>query len=191
MKLCLLLSRRTWPIIWVTFRGINHRSQPPGKSEYFHPFCSLVSLLALSLSSSSMCLSITSESEIHSIMSNSLWPHGLQSPWNSPGQNTGVGSLSLLLGIFQGLNPGLLHCRQILYQLSHKGNPLHSITSTLHYVAHAPKITKNAKVRKRICVQESLFSEKTKSLSKTKEQKEPTYPLGTGKEKISLELSTS
>ena len=52
-------------------------------------------------------------------------PHGLYSPWNSPGQNTGVGSLSLLQGIFptQGLNPGLWHCRQILYQLSHKGSP--------------------------------------------------------------------
>ena len=46
------------------------------------------------------------------------------SPWNSPGQNTGVGSLSLLQGIFpaQGLNPGLLHCRWILYWLSHKGS---------------------------------------------------------------------
>ena len=41
-------------------------------------------------------------------MSDSLWPHGLYSPWNSPGQNTGVSSLSLLQGIFptQGLNPG-------------------------------------------------------------------------------------
>ena len=57
-------------------------------------------------------------------MSDSLQPHGLHSPWNSPGQNTGVGSLSLLQGIFptQGSNPGLLHCRQILYQLNHKGN---------------------------------------------------------------------
>ena len=47
------------------------------------------------------------------------------SPWNSPGQNTGVGSLSLLQVIFptQGLNTGLLHCRRILYQLSHKGSP--------------------------------------------------------------------
>ena len=47
------------------------------------------------------------------------------SPWNSPGQNTGVGSLSLLQGIFPtlGLNPGLLHCRWILYQLSHQGSP--------------------------------------------------------------------
>ena len=52
-------------------------------------------------------------------------PHGLYSPWDSPGQNTRVGSLSLLQGIFptQGLNPGLLHCRQILSQLSHKGSP--------------------------------------------------------------------
>ena len=65
-----------------------------------------------------------SESESHSVVSNSLWPHGLY-PWNSPGQYTGVGSLSLLQGLFpiQGLNPGLPHCRQVLYQLSHKGSP--------------------------------------------------------------------
>ena len=58
-------------------------------------------------------------------MSNSLQPHVLYSPWNSPSQNIGVDSCSLLQGIFptQGLNPGLLHCRQILYQLSHQGNP--------------------------------------------------------------------
>ena len=60
-------------------------------------------------------------------MSNSLWPHGLYSPWYSPGQNTGVGSLfllSLLQGIFptQESNTGLPHCRWILYQLSHKGS---------------------------------------------------------------------
>ena len=51
----------------------------------------------------------------------------IYSPWNSPGQNTGVGSLSLLQGIFptQGSNPGLPHCRQTLYQLSHKGSQHH------------------------------------------------------------------
>ena len=45
--------------------------------------------------------------------------------WNSLGQNTGVGSLSLLQGIFptQGLNPGLPHCMWLLYQTSHKGSP--------------------------------------------------------------------
>ena len=47
------------------------------------------------------------------------------SPWNSLGQNTGVSNLSLLQGTFptQGLNPGFPHCRQIFYQLSHKGSP--------------------------------------------------------------------
>ena len=60
-----------------------------------------------------------------SVMSDSLWPHGLDSPWNSPGQNTGVGSLSLLQGIFptQGSNLCPPHCRRILYQLSHQRSP--------------------------------------------------------------------
>ena len=64
-------------------------------------------------------------SESHSVMSDSLRPHGLYTPWNSPGQNTGVGSLSLLQGIFptQGSNPGLPRCSRNLYQLSHKGSP--------------------------------------------------------------------
>ena len=66
-----------------------------------------------------------SESESRFVVSSSLQPQGPYSPWNSPGQNIGVGSLSLLQGIFptQGSNPGLWHCRWILYQLSHKGSP--------------------------------------------------------------------
>ena len=66
---------------------------------------------------------VPGESESHSVVSDSLTPHGL-SQWNSPAQNTGVGSLSPLQGIFptQGSNPGLPHCGQILYQLSHKGS---------------------------------------------------------------------
>ena len=65
------------------------------------------------------------ECESHLVLSDFLRPHGLYSPRNSPGQNTRVGSLSLLQGIFptQELNPGLPHCRWILYQLSHKGTP--------------------------------------------------------------------
>ena len=52
-------------------------------------------------------------------------PKDLYNPWNSPGQNTAVGSLSLLQGIFstQESNPSLLHCRWILSQLNHKGSP--------------------------------------------------------------------
>ena len=66
------------------------------------------------------------ESESCSVMSSFLQPHEQYSPWNSSGQNTGVGSHFLLQGIFptQGLNPGLLHCRRILYQLSHQGSPI-------------------------------------------------------------------
>ena len=66
-----------------------------------------------------------SESQSRSVVSDSLRPHGLHSPWNSPSQNTGVGSLSLLQGIFpaKGSNPGLPHCRQILYHLNHTGRP--------------------------------------------------------------------
>ena len=71
------------------------------------------------------CLKFESESEIPLVVSDSLRPHELYSPWNSLGQNTGVGTLSLLQGIFttRGSNPGLPHCRRILYQLSHKGSP--------------------------------------------------------------------
>ena len=63
-------------------------------------------------------------SESCSVVSDSLQPHGLYSPRNSLGQNTGVGSLFLLQGIFptQGWNPGLPHFRWILYQLNYQGS---------------------------------------------------------------------
>ena len=74
-------------------------------------------------------------SESHSVVSDSLRPHGLYSPWNSLGQNAGVGSLSLLQGIFptQGSNPGLPHCRWILHQLSHKAGTNHSTGVSLNF----------------------------------------------------------
>ena len=98
---------------------------------FFPPFpCYIVwkavSRHRLHLRSRELCFSslkakVKSETDGHSVVSDSLCPRGLYSPWNSPGQNTGVGILSLLQGIFptQGLNPGLPHCRQILYQLSY------------------------------------------------------------------------
>ena len=57
----------------------------------------------------------------------------LYSPWNSPGQNTRVGSCSLLQGTFltQGSNPGFDHCKWVLYHLSHQGCP-----RILEWVAH-------------------------------------------------------
>ena len=65
-------------------------------------------------------------SESCSVVSDSLPPHGLYSPWDSPGQNTGVGCHVFLQGIFptQGSKPGLPHCRRIPYQLSPQGNPM-------------------------------------------------------------------
>ena len=63
-------------------------------------------------------------------------PISLLSPWNSPGKNTRVSSHSLLQGIFppQGLNPGLLHCRQILHALSHQGSPIIIFSTSLSYI---------------------------------------------------------
>ena len=60
-----------------------------------------------------MCLTVTPRT---------MWPTRI--PWTSPGKNAGVGGHSLLQGIFstQGLNLGVLHCRQILYHLSHQEN---------------------------------------------------------------------
>ena len=65
------------------------------------------------------------------VLSDSLRPHGLYNPpgssvhGDSPDKNTGVGCHPLLQGIFptQGLNPGVPHCRWILYHLSHQGSP--------------------------------------------------------------------
>ena len=66
-----------------------------------------------------------------SVVSDSLWHHGLQPtmllcPWDFPGNNTGVDCRFLLQEIFptQESNPGLPHCRQMLYRLSHQGSPV-------------------------------------------------------------------
>ena len=86
------------------------------------------------------------KSESRSVVSDSLGPHGLYSPWNSPGQNTVVGSLSFLQGIFpsQGSNSGLPHCRRILYHLSPKGspeNPIDSIKKHRNIINEFSKVT--------------------------------------------------
>ena len=67
---------------------------------------------------------------------NGLSPARLLCLWDSLGKDTGVGCHALLQGIFptQGLNPGLLRCRQILYHLSHQGSPPWSFpTSTCKF----------------------------------------------------------
>ena len=79
-------------------------------------------------------------------MSDSLQPYGLEPirllrPWDFPGKNTGVGCHFLLQGIFltQGSNPGLPHCRQTLYPLSHLDSILKSKDVTLPKKVHLVK----------------------------------------------------
>ena len=114
----------------------------------------------------------TPQSESHSVVSDSFRPYGLYSPWNSPGQNTGVGSCFLLQGIFptQGLNPDLQHCRQILYQLSHKGSP-----GILQWVAY-PFSSRSSSPRNRTgvsCIAGGFFTNWA-----TREALHPTKPDG-------------
>ena len=92
-------------------------SEPPGKPMYIHVLC-CVKLLQLCLT---LCNPKDCSPPVHGI---------LLCPWDSPGKNIGVGCHALLQGIFltQGSNPGLLHCRQILYYLNHQGSPLSKAT---------------------------------------------------------------
>ena len=108
---------------WLAGPGL--RWQTPGLGSWGWISWITLGLMTMDLAASGPSLS-QGENESRSVLSNSLGCHGLCSPWCSPGQNTGVGSLSLLQGIFptQGVNPSLPHCRRILYQLSHKGSPL-------------------------------------------------------------------
>ena len=78
------------------------------------------------------------------------------SSWNSPGQNTGVGRLSLLQEIFptQGSNPGLPHCRRILYHLSRKGSP-----RVLEWVGHLCQNTQTIEAKSKIrCPEKDLMN---------------------------------
>ena len=66
----------------------------------------------------------TIESESCSVMSNSLWPHGLHSPWNSPGQNTRVGSVQFSCSVVSdSLQP---------HELQHARPPCPSSTPEVH-----------------------------------------------------------
>ena len=82
-----------------------------------------------------------------------LQPPRLLCPWNFPGKSTGVGCLFLLQGIspIQGLNPGLGHCRQTLYRLSHQGNrsKLLKLTSVIQVKGTPKAALAGANVTKR------------------------------------------
>ena len=119
---CDFRGKNTWTGCHFLLQGIF----PAQDSNPHLSFSALAGGFFTTMSPEKPLMTVWSESEGHSAVSDSLQPHGLYSPWNSPGQNTGVGNLCLLQGIFptQGVNPGLPRCRQILYQLSHRGNPM-------------------------------------------------------------------
>ena len=110
-KYLVKLSETVWPMLFYV-----------GKSLITESILLLICSNFLFLHDSVM---VVKWSESCSVVFNSLRLHWLYSPWNSPGQNTGVGSLSLLQQIFltKELNWGLLHCKRILYQLSYQGSP--------------------------------------------------------------------
>ena len=99
----------------------------------------------------------------HSVMSSSLWPHGLYParllhPWNFPGKNTGVGCRFLLQEIFptQGLNSRLQHCRQTLYRLSHQGSPIYIYIYIKHRSIHISNIFKY--ILKYVNIYQTIYS---------------------------------
>ena len=98
-------------------------SRPPGNLE-LSSLCYIVSPCWLSILNIAVCGGGGLVAKLCPTLAIcGLQPAGLLCPWNSPGKNTGVGCRALLQGIFstQGSNPGLLHCRQILYRLSYEG----------------------------------------------------------------------
>ena len=114
------------------------------------------------------------KSEICLVVSDSLWPHGLDSPWNSPGQNTGVGSLSLLQGIFptQGLNPVVLNLWfWILLGSSISFLLLDNFSVVFLYLqnfSHPFSLLSSHQVFPHICISIQIQKTNTKKLNETK-----------------------
>ena len=118
-----------WPKYWSFSFNISPSNEHPGLISFQMDWLDLLavqetlkSLLQHRSSKASILRSVS-----HSVVPDSLQPHGLQParllcPWDSPGKNTEVGCHFLLWEIFptQGSNPGLLQCWQILYHLSYR-----------------------------------------------------------------------
>ena len=110
--------------IFLTQETNPHLESPTlvGRFFYHRTTCEVTCVISpCSSGSESVSCSVVSDS----LRAHGLWPTRLLCPWDSPGKNTAVGCHFLLQGNFptQGSNLGFLHCRQILYRLSHQGSP--------------------------------------------------------------------
>ena len=114
--LFLSISKATLPQSMVLCPPLNSRLiQQPSRTVVFKMREENIKIIMVVVLDSRAWLSVTDSIDLARILC----------PWESPGKNTGVGCHSLLQRVFptQGLNPGLLHCRQILYHLNHQGSP--------------------------------------------------------------------
>ena len=115
-------NREIPPSVLTQTRGWAWTAVRESREESYLPCKQGIKLSAYAFGSTTCCFLFESVK-----VPNSLQPHAhfLLCPWNSPGNNTGVGCHFLLQGSSQpgDLNPGLLHCRQILHSLSYQGSP--------------------------------------------------------------------
>ena len=115
---------QTWLIDWTRLRLNENKLKSPATTKLILPFFHVPRLHCEEAGGSDKTQGQVKTFSL-SVMSDFLQHHGLNSPWYSPDQNTGVDSLPLLQGIFptQASNQGFPLCRWILYQLSHMGSP--------------------------------------------------------------------
>ena len=126
---CNFPAQSTHSPVFIRAHGTKHSSSGPegAASEGLNYRDLFPALVQFSVSDFCCLLAYGGRKSVsHSAVSDSLWAHGLLPArllclWDSPGKNTGVSCHSLRQGIFltQGSNSSLLHCRQILYHLSH------------------------------------------------------------------------
>ena len=118
-----LFTYRLQMFVQSLFSGLNHVPPNPRVET------SIPSVMVFGNGVIGRCVCVVVAQSCPTLCDHGLEPTRLLCPWDSPGKKTRVGCHALLQGIFptQGSNPGLLHCRQILYGLSHLGSPFWKI----------------------------------------------------------------
>ena len=173
LRRVLLLNHRRQKMTWVTVIFLGSTPGIQGRSWLFFEDCLFLFLFIFSNWSIialqccvGLCCRTPSISQVCRVLCCALscsvvsfatpWavcsPPGSSVHGDSPGKNTGVGCHALLQGIFptQGSNPGLSHCRQILYQLSHQGSPKNTYIPPCQ--SHPSRSSQSTELRSLCCV---------------------------------------